>query len=736
MSNIYSSTVLSVINCQTGTTTEVTGIPRNSGYARKQPIAPLKNTRETLGSLKTSFNFICFVVVYTLYCTTATAFCYYAGSQNAFIKWINLEDTVILAEKFEFVSLFAYVLSADCIIIGTCWCLYIFDHSVFYGSFFRYLLFSFDFIFDMFYATFPLLLVGGSKITFRIAAASVNTDSILVVVATLLPIVYVTIKLQAILKLLSKLTQKQFYISFHFKSIRNNVKLQSSSDVHLSKSSNSGVALKSASISRDQTQTQTEFKTTRTGTKACGDGTRMQSAISLQSVTKQKQKQKQNLGSVSRNDNVSSNSCQKDTQEEIIEGLQANIPVTARNLCCYGRKYILGKENMPKFEENRSVFIIQQCRKTFTVMVAMIAIMYGIGLSSVMIIHTGNTEAVCNRYRINSDTQVFIDGGNNGKYIHLYAWDYCQYKVYPLWDDIPCQCRNLKVNGADIVNWYKLLNDSNGITAIFESSLKEYYMLETLYFGSESKKYMSKLHLSNEMLAARKLTVLQFVKIRFDSISDDFGLYWNNLQYLDFDDVDIVGNSTIDTRSWKYMTNLKWFAGAQSKLPSDDENMLDFLCHSQTIGYISVSGAYTLSGNGIKIPSCVSNMGSLRWIRMDYVSYFQVDVLLKPEMKGFTAYQSTMSTSNLETQLETIDNEHGISFIWDKIENQDIDVYLQRSIICHEFESLNFSMEYPLSYQFLSITQACYLTCTDVLSQLTCREYWIHDGMVLVCVYV
>ena len=152
------------------------------------------------------------------------AFYFYGGSQSDFIKFVNsgnvdIDSTVILAENIKYVELFAHVLSVDCIIISILWCLYIFQHEIFRASFFRYLLFSIDFTFDMFYATFPLFLIGQSNLGFMTAAAKVNSESMVIFVATLFPIMYVTLKLFFILNVLSNHAATQFNISFRLKGL-------------------------------------------------------------------------------------------------------------------------------------------------------------------------------------------------------------------------------------------------------------------------------------------------------------------------------------------------------------------------------------------------------------------------------------------------------------------------------------------------------------------------------------
>ena len=117
----------------------------------------------------------------------------------------------MLAERIEYVSLFCYVLSIDCISLGILWCFYICKHSTFHSAFFRYLVFSIDFVFDMFCAIFPLLIINDNnntnngKIDFLTAAGGVNTngESFFIFIATLVPIIYVVIKLSAILQIIS-----------------------------------------------------------------------------------------------------------------------------------------------------------------------------------------------------------------------------------------------------------------------------------------------------------------------------------------------------------------------------------------------------------------------------------------------------------------------------------------------------------------------------------------------------
>ena len=151
------------------------------------------------------------------------AFYFYAGSQNSIIKYFNgfntnFDKTVILAVDRDSVELFALVLSIDSMILSIMWFLYVFKNNVFHGKFFQITMFAIDAIFDLFFTFFPLTLVNSRNISVLIG--SLNTQSPIVFITSFIPMMLLARKVRKILRLLTKLSDKQFGKLFGIK-IRN-----------------------------------------------------------------------------------------------------------------------------------------------------------------------------------------------------------------------------------------------------------------------------------------------------------------------------------------------------------------------------------------------------------------------------------------------------------------------------------------------------------------------------------
>ena len=164
---------------------------------------------------------------------------------------------------------------------------------------------------------------------------------------------------------------------------------------------------------------------------------------------------------------------------------------------------------MPQFEENPRLAIIQYYRRICIILFGNMLILYGIILSIQMAIHNSEYSSICDNYDLNnvdlnSSSSIDIDA----KYAHLYAWDNCEFKVYPISDAIPCQCRNLRIYSRTTRAWYKHLQNSTKMTLILTSILKEYYMLETFLFDGNETQFTNAFDLTDELMSAKKLSIL------------------------------------------------------------------------------------------------------------------------------------------------------------------------------------------------------------------------------------
>lgn len=140
---------------------------------------------------------------------------YYGGSQNSFIKWLNGsdDDTIILAEKHGYVQLFCYILCTNCVLIGILWLLYLVKHKTFHGTYFKFLIFSVDTLFDICFAIFPFVLVnnaddGNFDIDIEIAIGALNTQSTIIFVTSYFPMCFLMVKLSVILTLTTQASHR------------------------------------------------------------------------------------------------------------------------------------------------------------------------------------------------------------------------------------------------------------------------------------------------------------------------------------------------------------------------------------------------------------------------------------------------------------------------------------------------------------------------------------------------
>ena len=801
-----------------------------------------------------------------MYSFIGIAFYYYAGSQNPIVKIVqsgsysNLDDIVILAEKTEYVAIFAYVLSSDCMIIGILWILYIFKYEIFHGTFFRYLVFSIDFIFDMFYAIFPLLLIGDNNLTFVTAAASVNSKSF-VLLSSLIPIIYIIFKLFAILRLVSKLTQKQFYHSFHIK--KQKCQTQKSQIHPADKKSNKDdsatqtqtqmtpnemtlttftkpnncdlhsttatpertppvsprATLTSRTTPRDHDHNR-QLSTSMTNVDSCkcncdnNNNNNMKKVVSasiscrndsidfkgisnsdhelavfsnvngknitinhknnydenhhfpthlpmpsisgninynpgiddfLEGITDNTCAQEpQRLQSVSTStlsqtnlndaaqDGEDKNETKNDDQNENNDDNdsdcdQDSVRLTPCDLCCHGKKFIVPLNEAISVEKaNRKLFIIQYCRRITTLILASLVILYGILLGYQMYQHTTYDIGMCDNYKIH-DNMTNIDL----KYAYLYAWDNCLYKVHPFTDETPCQCRNMVVKDFDVAQWYDALNSSRKVSMIFESMLKEYYMLETLLFDGAFLLYTNEapINFTDQMMVSKNLKVLTLQTLAFHSITPNFGENWKKLEFLRFAHVFSLTPTNLD--SLAYIQRLAYLSIEYSFLTdqktTDDSN---WICKHDSLRYIGFSSIFHKE----KIPSCVYTFEHLEWAMMEWSVSFDARIFFLKQLAGLSAYSSLINASSLELQLELIFNTTDLS--WNEVEGKEI--FLQASEVCAEFEESDesdFKLKYPLVYHLIEITNGCKASCDNEFDNLSCVPYWFHNGMFWLYLY-
>ena len=644
------------------------------------------------------------------------AFYYYAGSQSDIIKWLisagdNPDDVVFLAERLPYISLFCYILSIDCIFLGILWCLYIFKHSTFHGAFFRYLVFSIDFIFDMFCATFPLLIIGyenDNNFNFITAAGAVNTngESVLIFIATLIPIIYVVIKLSTILQLISQLATKQFSLSFRRKTF-------GYQDNHDDKN--------------DKVETDmdaNDIHDNRVAESKPGDIEIIENEMRAPDVVARLHSNSTSLGGDNDNINTLQNTTSTSTSTR---NRKIKIELTTQNLCCFGKKYI--ENRLDTIKDNEQLLTIQYCRRITTLLIAVLAIVWGIALASIMLHHITYRVNVCDDYNLNELT----DGdGIDAKHAHLYVWKYCKFRVYPIEDEIPCQCRNMQVYSNETTSMYDTLiskldtNTSSEImSTIFKSALKKYYMLETFRFHGVDYSYMNNITFDDDMTVAKKLKVLYLRSIEINTFASNFGNDLPSLEFLQLAETYVI-DKEMNTDSWANLKELKYFDIGVSTFRVKN---LDWLCHLTNLKHIALSSV------GLKefytLPQCLVKLINLKQLYTEYASYFPIEIALLPKLVYWDCNRHNVNASIIEKQLNTLTNESlSINSILNNIEEKHI--YFQSSMVCDEYfetsDKTSFYAKYPLTYDLIVGSDICVQRCDDAIGQALCTANWYHDG--------
>ena len=245
--------------------------------------------------------------------------------------------------------------------------------------------------------------------------------------------------------------------------------------------------------------------------------------------------------------------------------------------------------------------MIQYYIQTCTVLLALLSLIFGISLTVNMIIHANDSIGICDNYRLNqTGIEIDMDIGHithRSKYVHLYAWDYCQIKVFPISDDISCQCRNMPLYEEDIETWYSIIesNNSDIITFIFESILNKYYMLETFRFDASIFSYTNGgITFTDGMMIAKNLRVSRINTMSFESIS-------NNFEFFRMDNVLI--NDLIEMDSWSNIKNLRVFSVSLSQFLASNVN---WMCHWNELRYVGIAGAY--GNRNLTSPDCTSDL--------------------------------------------------------------------------------------------------------------------------------
>ena len=94
---------------------------------------------------------------------------------------VNVFDPnqVVLAYPRSAIMLFASLLGGNAIIVGILWILYVLNHKLCQGLFFKQLVFATDTVFEGFYALFPILVISTqTNFNLEVAVGTLQTTNL------------------------------------------------------------------------------------------------------------------------------------------------------------------------------------------------------------------------------------------------------------------------------------------------------------------------------------------------------------------------------------------------------------------------------------------------------------------------------------------------------------------------------------------------------------------------------
>ena len=403
------------------------------------------------------------------------------------------------------------------------WILFVFKYNKLQGELFVFGMFAIDAIFDSFFSIFPIFLLNKSS-TFTIIVGSLNTASTITFVASFVPMIWLAWKLWEILDFLSILGEKEFKITFRrakFFGYTSKSKKRNSNKINKSVPNRGNLRLTivetaetgppSIQLAQHTAPLQTapnndkklyiskevEASSQQNGTHTWPGPVVLSRTLSIESNASEL-----DAVAIQPIDTVETETMREfDSDENNLPDREDSLlccnendcnvcPTKIKygcNICCYGPKCL---NKLPFYEDNEDEFLIQFCRRFCLVFVAIIWFAYAIYIITTTLYHFNVKTAICENYSANKIlTMIENDVSNpfDAEYAQLFVWDKCIYKVYPISDNIPCNCRGLYIfepydEGSTFWEFGGNISTSDGISMVVDATFREFYMLESVYF--------------------------------------------------------------------------------------------------------------------------------------------------------------------------------------------------------------------------------------------------------------
>ena len=336
------------------------------------------------------------------------------------------------------------------------------------------------------------------------------------------------------------------------------------------------------------------------------------------------------------------------------------------------------------------------CKKICVLMTAIIFWVIGGGIIYIVTDHYQKADLKCNNP---TDSEILENPSL------LFFENHCQYKVYPLFTEFPCQCRrsdiildsNVTIDflfsiGENQTDWFEV--------EIIESILRDWSMLESMLFLRESTNNQPEFHWNEtQYFRLKYLRTIRFDEfIKLQHIGQDIQNL-NNLEVLWIDNAEDVESIPDEIGE---LSNLRVL---RMNYLFKTDIIPDTICNLVKLRALELKQTFSY------IPSCLKNLIQLETLQIeDWSGEFIPEILTLPEIKEVAITWGQFSSA----QLLGLPNNSHPDYATKQMEyNEKTNYYFWSSFICLEYRNITTTTTnptIPLSRSvrsFLHETQAC-----------------------------
>ena len=662
----------------------------------------------------------------------------------------EIGDTFYTSELPIYIKIFAFTILVNGITTSIFWCLYAsFPYRIF-GYSFNYALFVNDGIFDSFYCIFPLIIAGGidSNIISKIGVLQQRTATKFF--STFIPTVLLIRKADTALSRIKRMIQKYklkfILLTFEGTSSSNTHNINSNTNgkqsTTLGSINSSDLELPMASTNKPQKKVGTFGLKATITTRS---GLTIDKTFFIDHRTKIEKQ----------NERISIEKHISESQENSVKGSLDAGGRTRASLSTpgTGTEEMCGVEIEDYEKEHKLHKTVNYLKRLF---ICCFAILIVFGLSSAatisVIVNLYQSENYCTNYPSG------IGSDSNNTELYLFD-DYCETKVYKLFDDYPCNCRYFAFGfnrGDEVQDVFKSGNNSDTICKYADTSIydinemitkifKKWTMLErlsvwmpTLWLTCFDMSYLT-LYVDETFFGAQNLQMLIIAGTnwQFANNSDSGNVInesalvlkqhmtkWRNMRFLVVFDMEVENGLFIDVMKYisYYMNDLVYLSligtNAALEWPDDLCNLKDTL-RSLELGYHQIDS----------IGECIGEFSQLEMLKWYVGTTYDapIEVLFNlPRIRLISLQILQIELTTLIDQFYVSNGTEFVGYNQDTIEH----VYFQWNPLCDVFSSnyIELYSQYPELFDMIEYYNACQPKCETQLLEYLCPPFLNGNG--------